>query len=92
MQPNDVTKIIDVNEIWPETETAILLMLAASNSTQPFVIWAESKSDKSKFISEKRFATEGEARKAFELLTNVLVEIRDPMIDLLREAPLTRRQ
>lgn len=84
---NEVTKILEVHEIWPETEVAVLLLLASSKSNRPFVIWAERKSDQSILISNKYFDDEVEAKRSFKLLTDVLVELNDPLISLLKEIP-----
>lgn len=82
---NEISKILEVHEVWPETEIAVLLLLASSKSNHGFVIWAERKSDKSILISNKYFDDESDARKSFKLLTDVLVELNDPFISVLKK-------
>lgn len=89
---NEVTKILEVHEIWSETEVAVMLLLASSKSNHPFVIWAERKSDQSILISSKYFGDEAEARRSFKLLTDVLVELNDPLTSLLKEVSTTDPQ
>ena len=89
---NDIIKILEVSEIWPDTEVTARLLLARSNSAHPFAIWAERTSDESTLISKKYFDDETEARKSFKLLTDVLVELNDPLIPLLKEIPTTDPQ
>jgi hypothetical protein len=88
----EITDVIDVHEIWSETELAVLLILASSKQNKPFVIWAERSSDKTTFISRKYFNEEAEALKAFKLLSEVLVEINDPAIAFLKNISTTDPQ
>jgi len=89
---NDISEILEVNEIWPQTEHTIRLILGCSTSKSPFAIWAERLTDESILISKKYFGDEVEARKTFKLLTDVLVELNDPMTSLLKEIPTTDPQ
>jgi hypothetical protein len=88
----DITEILEVNEIWPETELTIRLILGRSTSQSPFTIWAERLSDESILISKKYFGDDVEARRSFKLLTDVLVELNDPMTSLLKETSTTDPQ
>lgn len=89
---DDIVKILEVSEIWPDSEVTARLFLASSNSIRPFAIWAERIADGSTLISKKYFDDEADARNSFKLLTDVLVELNDPMIPLLKEIPITDPQ
>lgn len=77
-------EIVKVHEIWPDTPVTITLFLAHSTLHHTFTIWAQRLDDASTVFSNKYFDAEVDARKAFELLTDVLVEINDPEILLLQ--------
>lgn len=87
-----ITQILDIHEIWPDTSASILLILASTDSEQPFTIWAERKSDKSILISNKYFKDQGNAHASFKLLTDVLVEIYDPLMVALASIATTDPQ
>ena len=87
-----ITEIIEISDIWPDTEVTVRLFLARSMSNQPFIIWAETKSERLLLMSYKGFACETQARAAFNLLIQLLVEINDPIISLLKEIPTTDPQ
>lgn len=89
---DDITKLLEVSEIWPDSEVTARLFLASSNSGHPFAIWGERTADGSTLISKKYFDDEADARKSFKLLTDVLVELNDPMTSLLKEIPTTDPQ
>jgi len=89
---NVFREIIDVHEIWPDTEVSILLIVASVEGINPFAIWAERKQDNSTFFSKKYFETEQAAQTAFSLLSQVLVEINDPSIAFLKNISTTDPQ
>jgi len=89
---NAVREIIDVHEIWPDTEVSILLIFASVEGVNPFVIWAERKQDNSTFFSKKYFETEPAAQAAFSLLSEVLIEINNPTIAYLKTISTTDPQ
>ncbi len=82
-----VTEILEISDIWPDTEVTVRLFLARSMSNQPFIIWAETKSERLLLSSYKGFACETQARCTFNLLILLLVEINDPIISALKEVP-----
>lgn len=91
MASNKITEIIKVSEIWPDSDNTILLFLGSAEPA-PFAVWAENKSDNSKFITEKYFQTNDSAQSAFDLLTEVLCEIGNPLTEILRKTPINRPQ
>lgn len=71
---NQVKKLLDVYEIWEET-----MVILASSIDGSFLVWAERKSDQVNVIGIQKFPTEGEARTVFRFLSEMLVELTDPV-------------
>lgn len=87
-----VREIIDIHEIWPDTEVSILLIFASVDGAKPFAIWAERKQDNTTFFTKKYFENEQAALTAFSLLSQVLIEINDPAIAFLKNISTTDPQ
>lgn len=91
MESNKYT-ILDMAEIWPETDATVRLLLVNAEGEYPFAVWAETGPENSIFLFPRYFPTESDARSAYKLIMDVLVELRNPDIDLFDKAHFTRNQ